>query len=122
LTATVTAASGSGTPTGTVTFGLGSTVLGSPALTVTGGTAQATLVVNGSHLSVGSNTITANYSGDANYASSSGSVPVTVTQGPNITAVANGASFQTGFASATWVSIFARTFLRPLEVGKAAIS
>ncbi len=78
LTATVTASSG--TPTGTVAFGLGSTVLGSPTLTATGGTAQATLVVNGSRLGVGSNSITASYSGDATHSASAASVTVTVTQ------------------------------------------
>jgi len=76
LTATVTAASGSGTPTGTVTFDLGSTVLGSATLS---GTAQATLIVSGSQLAVGSNSVTANYSGDATYNGSSASVTVTAT-------------------------------------------
>jgi uncharacterized protein (TIGR03437 family) len=101
LTATVTAASG--TPTGTVAFGLGSTVLGSPTLTATGGTAQATLVVNGSRLAVGSNSITASYSGDAAHSASAASVTVTVTQstptasGFTITTVAgNGTAGSTG--------------------------
>jgi hypothetical protein len=76
LTATVTA---SGTPTGTVAFTLGSKVLGSAPVIGAAGSAQATLVVNGSQLAVGSNTITAKYSGDANFAASSGSVTVTVT-------------------------------------------
>ena len=96
-------------PTGNVTFYLGSTLLGSAPVTVAGVGFGAALTVNGSQLAVGSNSITAYYSGDANFASSSASVIVTVTpppSGPNITAVANGASFQTGFASATWVSIF----------------
>jgi uncharacterized protein (TIGR03437 family) len=78
LTATVTTASG--TPTGTVAFGLGSTVLGSPTLTVTGGTAQATVIVNGTQLAVGSNSITASYSGDATHSASAASATVTVTQ------------------------------------------
>jgi uncharacterized protein (TIGR03437 family) len=110
LTATVTAAGVSGgvTPTGTVTFNLGNTLLGSPTLSGTGGTAQAAWTVSGgSPLTMGANVITANYSGDANFAPCSGSVTVTVagTSGPTITAVENGASFQAGFASATWVSI-----------------
>jgi len=84
LTATVTAASG--TPTGTVAFNVGSTVLNSATLTVTGGTAQATVIVNGSQLAVGGNSITASYGGDANYGGSSSSpVIVTVTQ-PTLTA------------------------------------
>jgi uncharacterized protein (TIGR03437 family) len=79
LTATVTAASGGGTPTGTIAFDLGSTVLGSATLTGTGGTAQANLAVNGSNLALGSDSVTANYSGDANYNGSAASVAVTVT-------------------------------------------
>jgi uncharacterized protein (TIGR03437 family) len=102
LTAVVTAASG--TPTGTVAFNLGSTALGSATLTVTGGAAQATVVVNGSQLAVGSNSITASYSGDANYGGSSSSpVTVTVTQSTptassyTITTVAgNGTAGSTG--------------------------
>ena len=80
LTATVTASSGSGTPMGSVTFNLGSTTLGSSTLSGSGGAAQATLAVTGSHFAVGGNSITANYGGDANYlSSSSASVTVTVT-------------------------------------------
>jgi uncharacterized protein (TIGR03437 family) len=107
LTATVTAAGGSGTPTGAVTFTLGSTVLGSGTLSGSGGTAQATSppVSGGSPLTIGDNIITASYGGDANHLGSSGSVTVTVTSGPYITNVENGASFQAGFGSATWVSI-----------------
>jgi subtilase family serine protease len=80
LTATVTPNSGNGTPTGTVAFALGSMALGSATLTLTGGAAQATLTVKGTELAVGSDTITASYSGDANFASSSASATVTVTQ------------------------------------------
>jgi len=54
--------------------------LGSATLTLTGGAAQATLTVKGTELAVGSDTITASYSGDANFASSSASATVTVTQ------------------------------------------
>jgi uncharacterized protein (TIGR03437 family) len=81
LTATVTAG-GSGTPAGTVTFQLGSTVLGSATLTGSGSAATATLAVSGgSPLSVGSNGITASYGGSANFAASaSATVAVTVTQ------------------------------------------
>ena len=109
LTATVTAASGSGTPTGTVAFDLGNTLLGSVALTGTAGTAQAMLIVNGSQLTVGSNTITAFYSGDANFAGSSASTTVTVTTLPSITpgGVVNAASYSTGpVAPGEIVSIF----------------
>lgn len=71
FTATVTG-SGSGTPTGIVDFTDGSTDLGSVPLTTVGGVTIATL--NTSSLSVGSHTITATYSGDSNFAGSSGTV------------------------------------------------
>jgi uncharacterized protein (TIGR03437 family) len=104
LTATVIAAGGGPTPTGTVVFGLSGPVLGTATLSGTGGTAQAVLPITWS-LGAGSYSITASYSGDSNYSGSSGLVTVTVTSSPNITAVENGASFQAGFASATWVTI-----------------
>jgi uncharacterized protein (TIGR03437 family) len=108
LTATVSATGGSGTPTGTVTFNLGSTLLGSAQVSAAGSGVGAVLTVNGSQLAMGSNGITASYSGDANFASSSAAATVTVVSpasAPTITAVENGASFQTGFASAAWVCI-----------------
>ena len=75
LTATVSAASpGTGTPTGNVQFYNGTTALGSP-VTISGGV--ATLVT--AALTTGSNSITAQYLGDANFiASTSPVVPVTV--------------------------------------------
>jgi large repetitive protein len=70
FTATVAAVSpGAGTPSGTVTFKEGSTTL---AATVTlNGSGQATFSI--SSLSVGTHTITASYSGDGNFLTSSGS-------------------------------------------------
>jgi hypothetical protein len=63
FTATVTAAApGSGTPTGTVTFMDGSTVIGTATLNAQG---QATLTI--STLAAGSHAITASYGGDANF-------------------------------------------------------
>jgi uncharacterized protein (TIGR03437 family) len=111
LTATVAAAGGSGTPTGTVTFYLGSTPLGSAQVSAAGAGLGAVLIVNGSQLALGANSITASYGGDANFASSSASATVTVVSpasAPTITAVENGASYQTGFAPAAWVSILGR--------------
>jgi len=64
FTATVTH-SGSGTPTGTVTFFNGKNVIGSAPLS-SNGTASITT----SSLSVGSHSITAFYGGDSNFASS----------------------------------------------------
>ena len=66
FTATVTPASGTGTPTGTVTFEDGATVLG----TLSGGT--ATFVTSG--LGAGVHLITAVYGGDASFAGSTSPV------------------------------------------------
>ena len=78
LTATVTAASGTTSPTGTVSFKLGQTVLGTVALSGSGGTATASLTVNGSQLATGANTVTASYAGNDSFTESSGSVSITV--------------------------------------------
>jgi hypothetical protein len=75
LNATVTGTMGSATPTGTVTFKNGATVLGSQTLN---GTATVTLTLPS--LTVGSYTVTAVYSGDnANLTSTSSAVSLTVT-------------------------------------------
>ena len=76
------------------------------------GTAPATMsvLVNPANLSAGTYSATVRiYAASATGSPASVSVTLVV-QAPqptvNITAVANGASFQAGFASATWVSIF----------------
>jgi len=63
-----------GTPTGTVTFKYGSTTLCN-AVTLAGGVAHCAY----SALPVGSDTVTATYSGDGNFTSGSGTVTQTVT-------------------------------------------
>jgi len=78
LTATVKPASGNGLPSGTVNFSLGSTVLGLATLAPVGGVETATLTVKGSKLAVGSNTITATYSGATAFSGSSASLSVVV--------------------------------------------
>jgi len=65
LTATVAPAAGSGTPTGTVTFLNGTTTVGTGTLNSSG---VATLTVT--TLPIGANSITANYSGDRSFTSS----------------------------------------------------
>jgi hypothetical protein len=75
LTATVSASAGSGTPTGSVTFRDGQTVLGSVALDGSG-RAQFTT----SALAAGSHSMTASYGGDATF---SPSTSVTLTQTVN---------------------------------------
>jgi uncharacterized repeat protein (TIGR01451 family) len=72
FTATVAPTSGSGTPTGTVTFTDGSTTLGTSGLSA----GKATLTT--SSLSVASHTIGAAYSGDGTFLPSSGSLTQTV--------------------------------------------
>jgi hypothetical protein len=66
-TANVTAASG--TPTGTITFKEGSTVLGTAPVAGVGGNRQASLAVSGQH--TGAHAITASYSGDTAFGASS---------------------------------------------------
>jgi uncharacterized protein (TIGR03437 family) len=75
LTAIVKAISGSATPSGSVTFTSGKTTFGSANLSASG---TASLVVYGSQLSAGSNTITASYGGGQGFNGSSASVVVTV--------------------------------------------
>jgi hypothetical protein len=82
LTATVTGVSGQAMPTGTVSFTDGSTSLGNGAINGAGvATLTATLTNSGAR------TITASYSGDGNYAVSSGTAAVTVVSGTTATAL-----------------------------------
>ncbi|OWK40870.1 Ig-like domain repeat protein [Fimbriiglobus ruber] len=75
FTATVTAAApGSGTPTGSVTFTDGTTILGTAALTSGVATLTATMLGTGGH------TITVQYSGDTDFTANTGSVAQTVAQ------------------------------------------
>jgi hypothetical protein len=76
FTALVSHASGSAAPTGSVAFSDGSTPLGTVDL------AAGTASFSTSTLAVGDHTITAGYSGDSNYAPSSGSTLQTVTAVP----------------------------------------
>src|SRR5260221_551174 len=76
LTATVSPASGSGTPTGTVTFRDGTTPLGTAPLNSSG---SATLTA--SALAVAAHPITATYSGDSGFFSNSGSLTENVSYG-----------------------------------------
>ena len=78
VTATVSAVSGVTSPTGSVSFAVGQTVLGVTALSGSGGSATASLTVNGSQLSSGSNLIAASYAGSPTFQASSGSVTVNV--------------------------------------------
>jgi len=74
FTATVTGGSGAGTPTGTVTFRDGGSAItcSNPSNQTLNGSSVATCQT--SALAAGSHTITADYSGDANFATSNGSL------------------------------------------------
>jgi uncharacterized repeat protein (TIGR03803 family) len=76
LTATVTRTTGSGTPTGSVTFSVGTTVLGKSTLN---GSGVATLAASSSGVAAGTYPVVATYSGDANdISSASAALNVTV--------------------------------------------
>jgi hypothetical protein len=79
-------APGTATPTGKVTFQQGGTVLGTA--TLSGGKA----VLNTKALTVGNDTVTANYSGDSNDAASSGTANVTVSLDGTTTTVNSSAN------------------------------
>ncbi len=81
LTATVSAASGTTSPNGSVSFAVGQTTLGTGTLSGSGGSATASLTVPGSQLSNGSNLIQASYEGSSAFQASSGSVTVNVDGG-----------------------------------------
>ena len=107
LTATVASTNGT-TPSGSVSFSIAGASLGSAILTGSAGTATATLALNGLQLPPAGGTITATYNG-----SSSASVTVSVSQpgsgstpSPAIASVANGASFQQGFAPGAVLTLF----------------
>lgn len=107
LTATVISSNGT-TPSGSVAFSIGTTSLGSAPLTGSGGTATATLAINGLQLPVGSGAITATYNSSTSAplavsVSSSGSGSAAT---PAVTSVGNGASFQQSFAPGAVLSVF----------------
>ena len=86
VTATVMAASGTHTPTGTVNFLLNGDTVGSETLAGSGAVARASVAVAGRQLKATPNRIQAQYSGDANFTPSSGAVTVTV-GGPVISGI-----------------------------------
>ncbi len=123
LTATVKGSNGT-TPTGSVVFSLGSTLLGAATLTGSGGVASATLTVSGAQLTVGASTITAQYSGDGffNSATASVTIALTVTPSgpPSISGLANGASFQRAYAPGMILTVFGSQ-LAPTAVSASGV-
>lgn len=82
LTATASAVTGANPPTGIVDFTLESAPLGSAALTGSGTNSAATVVVQGSLLAAGANTITATYFSSGSFSGSTAATVVTVTAPP----------------------------------------
>jgi uncharacterized protein (TIGR03437 family) len=123
LTATVKGSNG-GTPTGTVSFSLGSVSLGTATLVGSNGSAVATLNVNGYQLAAGLNTITAQYSGDNSYDGASATASITITSTVSgtavITSLLNGASFTEAFAPGGVLSVFG-TLLAPATGSALAV-
>ena len=109
LTATVTSSNGT-TPTGSITFLLGTNKLGTAPLAGTGGTATATLTVAASQLAAGANNVTAQYTSDnATFNDAAASVTITLSSGGvglAISGLADGASFQHNYAPGEVLSIF----------------
>jgi subtilase family serine protease len=78
LTATVTATSGSRTPSGTVTFTLDGNGLGTAVLSGTGLTATASITVYGDQVLAANNTVTATYGGSPIFNGSSANATLTL--------------------------------------------
>jgi hypothetical protein len=97
LTATVTSGT-AGNITGTVTFTMGSTTLGTGA--ASNGVATLPITVSAPTFSMGSDTITASYGGGSGYMPSSGSLALTVGAAPTYTLTPSATSV-TGSSSVT---------------------
>jgi len=116
----VSVASASGAaPTGTVKFSVDGTAFGSP-VTIASGAASANLT----GLSVKTHTISAAYSGDANYAAASVSESITVAKATptfKITAPAAGASFTSGTTVKFSVSVTSASGAAPTGTVKFSV-
>jgi subtilase family serine protease len=82
LSVTAKSATGSSPPLGAISFALGGTVLGNATLTGSGASASANLTIAAKSLQTGSNSIVATYSGASGFASSSGTVTITLSASP----------------------------------------
>jgi len=111
LTATVTNPIGN-TPTGTVAFSAGNTLLGTALLTGASGTSRAELSIAGgvNGLALGANTITVVYEGDSLNSSATASTVLTLLSlsavTPSITGLTNSASYAQAYAPGMILSIF----------------
>lgn len=107
LSATVTATSNSNTPTGSVTFAVGSTTLGTATLSGSGTSASGS--VQTTFIPTGSNTITASYSGDPNYGFSNGTTAATISKASTTT----GLTLSSGTVDAGTTVTFTATVPQP---------
>jgi hypothetical protein len=80
LMATVSPVTGSSEPAGTVVFMSGSNSLGSAPVIVSEGAASATLNLNAASFAAGVNTVNATFQATGNFASSTATTTLTVTQ------------------------------------------
>ena len=108
VTATLSSSAG-GVPTGRVTFSWGTTSLGTATLSGAANLASATITVSGGQLAVGTDSITAQYSGDTAYTSATASITINVTAGtsaPSIAGLTNGGSFRQSYAPGMVLTVF----------------
>jgi hypothetical protein len=110
LSVTVTVAGTGATPTGTVTLTSGSYTSGA-VMIGTGGCAAAScvLTIPANSLSNGSDTLTATYSGDANYASATGTASVAVTTSYFALAATTPAAIAPGGSATSTVTVSSGT-------------
>lgn len=105
LNVTIAVAGSSGTPTGSVTLSSGTYI--SSVTTLSSGSATITIPANS--LAAGTDTLTANYSGDTTYATASGTASETVTQAtlltPTVTVAASPSSFSSGQGTTVTVTV-----------------
>jgi hypothetical protein len=109
---TVTVAGSGATPTGTVTLASGSYTSAAQTLATTGSctAAQCTITIPSNSLSNGTDTLTATYSGDANYASGTGTASVTVTKSDfALTATSPSASIAPGASTTSTITVSSST-------------
>jgi streptogramin lyase len=104
MSVTVTLSGGNGNPVPTGSVSLSGPGLSTSPLTLTGGSAIFNIPLN--TLSVGTDTVTANYSGDSNYSTAIGSTTVTVTKAtPTMSVSANPSAITTVQSTVVTVSV-----------------
>jgi hypothetical protein len=109
---TVTVAGSGATPTGTVTLSSGSYISAAQTLATTGSctAASCAITVPSNSLSNGTDTLTATYSGDTNYALGTGTATVTVTKSVfALKAISPSASIAPGASTTSTITVSSAT-------------